>query len=45
MSFANYGSVRRLVGRFLGNERMRMGGIYLMLTEEYKGGFLVMKKH
>jgi hypothetical protein len=36
MSYVNHGSARRLAKRIMGSERMRMGGIYLMSTNEYK---------
>jgi hypothetical protein len=32
----NHGFIRGLAGRFMGSERMRMGGVYLMLVEEYR---------
>ncbi len=38
MSCVNHGSTRGLAGRFLESERMRSGGIYMMLTDENKGG-------
>jgi hypothetical protein len=37
MNFVNHGSARRLVGRFLGNEGMKLKGVYLMQAEEEKG--------
>jgi hypothetical protein len=40
----NLGSARELVGRFLGIKWMRIGGIYLMLTEKYNWGLFFMKK-
>jgi hypothetical protein len=44
MSFVNHNSARRLAKRFLGNEGMMLGGVYLMLTDEEKASFFVMKK-
>jgi hypothetical protein len=44
MSFVNHGSERRLAGRFLGSEGMRLGGVYLRQAEEELWGFLEMKK-
>jgi hypothetical protein len=38
MSCVNHGSTRGLVGRFLGSKGTRIGGIYVMLAEENKGG-------
>jgi len=32
----NHDSTRGLVRRFMGSEGMRMGGVYLMLVEEYR---------
>jgi hypothetical protein len=32
----SHGFARRLATRIMGSERMRMGGRYLRLTEEYK---------
>jgi len=37
MSYVNHGFAKGLAGRFLGNEGMKMGGIYIMLVEENKG--------
>jgi hypothetical protein len=45
MSFVNHGSPKRLVGRFLGSEGMRLGKVYLMTVEKDKEGFLVMKQN
>jgi hypothetical protein len=39
----NHGFVRGLVGRFLGSKGTRIGGVYMILDEEYKGGILVKK--
>jgi hypothetical protein len=36
MSCVNHGYARRLIGRLLGSKGMRMGGGYLMPTEEYE---------
>jgi len=36
MCYVNHGFTRGLPGRFMGRERMRMGGVYLMLAEEYR---------
>jgi hypothetical protein len=38
MSCVNDGSVKGLVGSFLGSERTRSGGEYTMLAEENKRG-------
>jgi len=40
----NHGFARRLVGRFLGSEGMKLGGVYGKQAEEELQGFLVMKK-
>jgi hypothetical protein len=37
MCYVNHGFARGLVGRFLGSEGMRIGRIYMMLAEEYRG--------
>jgi hypothetical protein len=37
MRCVNHGSVRGLARRFLESEGMRIGGVYMMLVEEYKG--------
>jgi hypothetical protein len=37
MNYVNHGSARRLARRILGSEKMKMGGIYLMFANEYKG--------
>jgi hypothetical protein len=37
MNCVNHNFARSLVGRFLGGEGMKMGGVYLMPTKEYKG--------
>jgi hypothetical protein len=44
MSFVNHVSTRKLVGRLLGSEGMKLGGIYLRQAEEELRGFLVIKK-
>jgi len=38
-SCVNHSSTNKLVGRLLRSERMKMGGRYLMLVEEYKHEF------
>jgi hypothetical protein len=35
----NHGFARGLAGRFMGNETMKIGGVYMMLIEEYQGEF------
>jgi hypothetical protein len=37
MSYVNHDSVRGLAGRFLENEGMRIGRVYMMLVKENKG--------
>jgi hypothetical protein len=37
MCCVNHGSTRGLAGRFLGSEGTRIGGVYMMLAQEYKG--------
>jgi hypothetical protein len=37
MSCVNHGSARRLAGRFVGSEGMRIGRVYMMLVEENEG--------
>jgi hypothetical protein len=37
MNFVNHGSTRRLAGRFLGSEGMKLRGVYLIQAEEEKG--------
>jgi hypothetical protein len=38
MIYVDHGSTKGLAGRFLGNERMKIGGIYMMLAKENCGG-------
>jgi hypothetical protein len=40
MSYVNHSSVRGLVRRFQGNERMKRGEIYMMLAKEKGANFL-----
>jgi len=40
----NHDSTRGLAGRFMGSKRTKMGGIYLMLAEEYRAKALCDEK-
>jgi hypothetical protein len=43
MCCVNLSFAKGLAGRFLGSKRMRIGGVYIILVEKYKGGILVKK--
>jgi hypothetical protein len=44
MSYVNHVFATKLAGSILGSEGMRIGGVYMMLAEENRGGILMKKE-